>query len=113
MDLRPAKHDIKTWRNDTLAINFELSIDGTDLNLSGATIRMQVRPAAGSATTTLALTEGDGITVSGANHNVIQLKKLITIAQGEYVYDLESQFSNGDVKTYLKGNFVVQEDITK
>lgn len=113
MDLRPAKHDIKMWRNDTLAINFELSIDDVPINLGGATVRMHVRPSYGSNTLTLAFTEGNGITVTGASNSVIEVKKLITIAAGNYVYDLESQFSNGDVKTYIKGNFIVQEDITK
>lgn len=113
MDLRPAKHDIKTWRNDTLAINFELSIDGAPIDLSGATIRMQVRPDYGSNTLTLAFTEGSGITVSGANNNMIEVKKLINIASGNYVYDLEAQFANTDVKTYVKGNFTVSEDSTK
>lgn len=113
MDLRPAKHDIKVWRNDTLAINFELSIDGAPIDLSGATIRMQVRPEVGSNTVTLALTEGDGITVTGSSHNMVEVKKLITTAAGSYVYDLESQFSNGDVKTYVKGNFVISQDITQ
>lgn len=113
MDLRPAKHDLKVWRNDTLAINYELSIDGQPIDLSGATIRMQVRPDYGSNTLSLAFTEGNGITVTGTDHNVIEVKKLINIASGSYVYDLESQFSNGDVKTYVKGAFIVSEDATK
>lgn len=113
MDLRPAKHDIKVWRNDTLSINFELSIDGVPINLGGATVRMQIRPNYGSNTLTLAFTEGDGITVSGTTNNIIQIKKIISIASGNYVYDLESQFSNGDVKTYIRGNFIVSEDATK
>lgn len=113
MDLRPAKHDIKTWRNDTLAINYELSIDGQPIDLSGATVRMQVRPDYGSNTLSLAFTEGDGITVTGTSHNMIEIKKLVTIASGQYVYDLEVQYSNGDVKTYVKGNFIIQEDSTK
>lgn len=113
MDLRPASVPIKVWRNDTLALNFELSADENPIDLSGAAIRMHIRPEYGSATLTLSLTETDGLTVSGANHNVIELRKNITIASGQYVYDLEAVFTDGTTKTYVKGDLIVSEDSTK
>lgn len=113
MDLRPSNVPIKVWRNDTLALNFELSADGVPIDLSNANVRLQIRPDYGSNTLTLALTEADGLTVSGTNHNVIELRKNITIASGQYVYDLEAVFTDGTTKTYVKGDLIVSEDSTK
>lgn len=113
MDLRPANFPIKLWRGDTLALNFELKIDNVPIDLNTATIRMQIRPDYGSNTLTLGLTEVDGLTVSGTDHNVIELRKLINIAAGNYVYDIEAAFADGTVKTYVKGDFIVSEDSTK
>lgn len=113
MDLRPANLPLKVWRNDTLALNFELKVEDEPIDLSSATIRMQIRPDYGSNTLTLSLTEGNGITVTGTSNNMVALNKVITIASGEYVYDLEAAFANGDVKTYVKGEFIVSEDSTK
>lgn len=113
MDLRPSLHTIRVWRNDTLGINFTLDISGVPINLGSSTVRMQIRPDYGSNTLSLSLTEGNGITVTGTNNDTIEVKKLITLAAGSYVYDLEVQSSDGTVKTYVNGDFIVSEDATK
>lgn len=87
-DFRPADYPIKVWRNDTLPIVFEIKIGDTPVDLSGADVRLQVRPSAGSATILINLSEGAGITVGGANNNQISIRSVITIAAGEYVYDM-------------------------
>lgn len=113
MDLRPVKFDIKCWKNDTLSLSYEMKVNDVPLDLSGATVRLQVRPTAGSNTLTLSITNGNGINITGTDHNIIAISKLITIASGDYVYDLEVAFANGEVKTYVHGSFKVSEDVTK
>lgn len=113
MDLRPTLYTIRVWRNDTLAINFTLDLDGSPIDLSGCTVRMQIRPDYGSNTLSLSLTEGDGITVTGTDHNNIEVIKKITLTAGTYVYDLEVESSDGSVKTYVRGDFIISEDATK
>lgn len=110
MDLRPQYHRIAILRNDTLPISFRITHNQEAVDLSAATVRMQVRQSATSSTVLIALTEGDGITVTG---NTISVNKKITIAAGNYVYDLEIEYGSGDVRTYIFGDFVVTEDITK
>lgn len=107
------KFDIKCYKNDTLSLNFEMKVNDVPLDLTGSTIRLQVRPSAGSNTLTLSLTAGNGINITGTDSNIVTINKLITIAAGDYVYDLEIQFANGEVKTYVQGAFKVTEDITK
>jgi hypothetical protein len=61
----------------------------------------------------LTLTNGSGITIGGASNNQITISKLINIDKGNYVYDMNVAFSGGVVKTYLTGDFIVYDDVTK
>lgn len=110
MDLRPQYHRIAILKNDTLPISFAITHNQEPVDLSTADVKMQVRQSATSATVLLAFTEADGITVT---NNIIKLNKKVTISAGNYVYDLEITYTNGEVRTYLYGDFIVTEDITK
>jgi hypothetical protein len=113
-DLRPAQYNIKIWRNDTWSQVFAILADTTPVNLSGSTILLQVRPAPTSTSVVLTLsTANSTISIGGANTNQITLNKIVDVAAGTYVYDMNVTFPSGEVKTYIYGNFIVQEDITK
>jgi hypothetical protein len=113
-DLRPAQYNVKIWRNDTWAQTFALLADTTPIDLSGSTILIQVRPTPSSASVELTLsTATNTITIGGANRNQITLNKKVEVAAGSYVYDMNVTFPSGEVKTYLWGNFIVSEDISK
>ena len=113
-DLRPAQYNVKIWRNDTWSQVFAILADTTPVDLSGSTILIQVRPSANSTTIALALTTADSsITIGGVNRNQITLNKKADVAAGSYVYDMNITFPTGEVKTYIWGNFIVQEDISK
>jgi hypothetical protein len=113
-DLRPAQYNVKIWRNDSWAQTFALLADTTPIDLSGSTILIQVRPAPASATIALTLSTADSsISIGGANRNQITLNKKVDVTAGSYVYDMNVTFPSGEVKTYIWGNFIVQEDISK
>lgn len=113
-DLRPAQYNIKIWRNDTWSQVFAILADTTPVNLSGSTILVQVRPTPSSTSVLLTLsTANSTISIGGANTNQITLNKIVDVAAGSYVYDMNVTFPSGEVKTYIWGNFIVQEDITK
>jgi hypothetical protein len=38
---------------------------------------------------------------------------LVDIAKGNYVWDMQVTFSDTTVKTYLEGDFIVYDDVTK
>jgi len=111
-DFRPGKLDIQIWRNDTWQQVFTLLADTTPINLSGATVYIQVRKGCGG-TLALTLTNGSGVTIGGANNNQITVNKLVNIDKGNYVYDLQVTFTSTVVKTYLEGDFIVYDDVTK
>lgn len=113
-DLRPAQYNIKIWRNDTWAQTFALLADTTPIDLSGSTILIQIRPTPASESVVLTLsTATNTITIGGANRNQITLNKKVEVTAGSYVYDMNVTFPSGEVKTYLWGNFIVSEDISK
>jgi len=110
----PGTYDIKAYRNDTLTKTFTV-VDsaGSPVSFATADIKMQVRPKP-DGDIMMTLSEGDGLTVSGAGNNVITISRVIDIQGcGFYYYDIQATFSTGVVSTYVKGSFIVQKDITK
>ncbi len=113
-DFRPAQYNIQIWRNDSWMQTFAITADNVAVNLTGSTIEIQVRKTANASVADLTLkTGGNGITISGASNNQIVLNKVVNIAAGNYLYDMNVTFPSGLVKTYVWGTFLVQEDITK
>jgi hypothetical protein len=113
-DLRPAQYNIKIWRNDSWMQTFALLADTTPIDLTGCTIVVQVRTEASAPTAALTLSTTDStISIGGVDNNQITLNKIVDIAAGSYVYDMNVHYPSGEVKTYLWGTFFVQEDITK
>jgi hypothetical protein len=112
-DFRPAQYNIQLWRNDSWVQTFSITANNVAVNLTGCTIVIQVRKTAFATTADLTLSNGDGVTISGASFNQIVLNKVVNIAAGNYLYDINVTFPSGVVKTYVWGTFLVQEDITK
>jgi hypothetical protein len=113
-DFRPANYNIQIWRNDTWSQVLTLTANLVPISLVGADVKIQIRKKPNSETAELTLTETNGaITVGGVNNNQITINYDITIAAGTYVYDMLVLFPNGNEKTYIWGNFIVYEDITK
>jgi hypothetical protein len=114
-DFKPANYNIQIWRNDTWSQVFLLTANTVPISLVGAEVEIQVRKRPNSETAELTLTElaGGGIVVGGVNNNQITINKQVDIAAGSYVYDMAILFPNGNEKTYIWGNFIVYEDITK
>lgn len=111
--MTPGIYTIRAYRNDTLQLTFTIT-DGSNLPISLATadMKMEVRTKP-DGDVKLTLTEGNGLTVSGASNNVVTVSKVVNIQDGcTYFYDLQATFASGVVTTYVKGPFVVMEDIT-
>jgi hypothetical protein len=112
-DLRPAQYNVQLWRNDTWAQTFAITANDVAVDLSGSTILIQVRTKPTSTDVVLSLVTGTSITIGGVGKNEITLNKIVNIAAGSYVYDMNVTFPSGLVKTYIWGTFLVQEDITR
>lgn len=81
------------------------------MNLTGATILLQIKKAATDSTAIHTLTQASGIVVTG-NYLLIQ-PFIVTFPAGNYVYDLQITFTGGVIQTYLQGTFVVKQDVSR
>ena len=121
------KLNITARKGDTfrLSVTFKDS-GGTAIGITdNYTFKMQVRSSAFDDTASGALIEisttqasaiSDGFDTSGGSGNVVinmSSNTMNAIDGGRYVYDLQATNTNDQsVQTWLKGNFVVNEDVT-
>lgn len=91
--------------------------DGANVSLVGFTARMQIRPTAASATTTLSLTTENGRIALGGSAGTITLNISSTdsaaLTAGRYVYDLELVSAGGIVTRLLQGVVTVSANVTR
>lgn len=91
--------------------------DGTLIDLSGYSARMQVRKTGESASPLISLTTENGrISIDGSAGTVTLLLTAIeteTLLADAYIYDLELVSPVGDVQRLLEGRFVVSRNVTR
>ena len=101
---------------------FSLSItwtnpDGTPINITGASAKMQVRATKTSSNVILEASTTNGrITLGGSAGTVIfNIPASVTslLSVGQYVYDLNITDSSGNITRLLEGAFFVDGEVTK
>jgi hypothetical protein len=97
------------------AVNFALLVNTVDLNLTGCTLRMQLRKEYGGIVyLSLTSVASAGITITTAASGLFRInKQIINIDAANYIYDIELIKADGTVKTYISGNFYVTNDVTR
>jgi hypothetical protein len=101
---KPTKVNFNITQGDTFYRTFTFyAQDGeTPIDLSSATVEIVIEGQDD-------ITEGDGLTVGGADSNVVTLSKVITW-EGKHNYELKVT-NAGIVKTHLKGYINSIEEI--
>ena len=98
----------------TFNLDFTIQTGNTLWDLTGYSATMTIRPFVGANTTTLVLTNGNGITLGGAAGTVdITISAAVTedFAPSRYAYDFV--LDSGTVITrLLEGKFVVTAGVT-
>ena len=104
-------------KGDTFSeVAFEVKKNGTAINLTGATIRMQLRKLYSDTTAALSLTSvsSAGITITNAASGLFKINtQIIDIEVYNYIYDIQFTLSSGEVRTYVKGFFNVTPEVTR
>jgi hypothetical protein len=109
----PATYNFPThYRGDGLN-SFTLTLkysDQSSVDLTGASVLMQLRDLGGRLSYTFS-TETN-LTLPGTG--VIQFETIEewTLRTGKYKYDLQVTDSTGFVRTYLRGEWLINQDIT-
>lgn len=107
-------------RGDTVEkISFTVSVNGSPLNLTGATIEMYLRKDAnrtlsdGLLLTTFTTVDSGGLTVASAVDGEFDFdKQIVDVIPGTHNYDIEITLSDLSVYTYISGEWTITQDIT-
>lgn len=102
-------------KSDTFeAVNFEINVDTIPVDLTDTTIRMQLRKEYGGVVgLSLTSVANAGITITDAVNGLFKInQQIINIPAFNYIYDIEFDF-DGIVKTYISGNFLILNDVTR
>ena len=108
------EYDIEVYNNDTYnGCLVEVIVNTVPLNLTGASIKMQVRKIRENAPV-IEIDTDAGITITDAANGKFQIDEQVFTVEtpGTFLYDIEITLLDGTVKTYVKGNFVITGDIT-
>lgn len=99
-------------QNDLFAFSLTLrDSDGDPIDLTGASVRMQVRADFGDPVVALEFEIGDGITVPTPADGRADFSKIAALAPRGYVYDVEFNFGAGP-RTMLRGQIRVLPEVT-
>jgi len=109
----PNQYNGDTFEQITFNFYNTSSDAGNEIDLNGATPKMDIRRGNSRGKVVKQLTIGDGL--EWVNQSLGQFRTqafLIDWGGGDYVYDLQITYSSTSVTTYIKGSFKVTEDIT-
>jgi hypothetical protein len=108
--------DFTHIKGDTFElVNFQMLVNSVALNLTGCTLRMQLRKEYGGIVyLSLTSVASAGITITTAASGLFKInKQIINIDANNYIYDIELIKADGSVKTYISGNFSITNDVTR
>jgi hypothetical protein len=111
----PGVANLGTWvRGDTirakrLTITQTLDSVTTPVDFTGVGITLTLQNHNNKVQKTI----GAGVTLTDAVNGIFHIDKFALEKKGEWVYDLQIVFPNGDVKTYLVGAVTIVNDVTK
>jgi hypothetical protein len=111
------KLDITCRRNDTFSLELSFKDDtGADIDLSlYSDFKMEVRRhdrKTGTPTLRLTKLTGEINGLSNGQMTVVAVASTMNISGGDYVYDLQATTVGGEVYTWLRGFFKINEDVT-
>jgi hypothetical protein len=112
-DFRPGNFDIQIKKGDTWQEVFALTLNAAPINLTGSTITITIKNNTCDNNTVLTFSNGSGITIGGVSSNNIIIKKDITLDAKDYVWELKILATDNTTRTYLWGNFIVDDNFSE
>jgi hypothetical protein len=108
--------DFTHIKGDTFeAVNFQMLINTVALNLTGCTLKMQLRKEYGGIVyLSLTSVASAGITITTPANGLFKInRQIINLDSANYIYDIELIKADGTIKTYINGNFSITNDVTR
>ena len=108
--------DLSIEQGATYNLVLTWQVNGTAVNLTNYTARLQARVDVEDTETVLSMTTVAGITLGGVA-GTITLDQTATqtalLAAGTYIYDLEMVAGSGTVTRLVQGELVVSAEVTR
>lgn len=106
-------YNFKTYRGDTFdGVEFQINVNGSPLNLTGATLLMVIKTTANAPTVSATLTETTGLTITNALQGKFVIdEQILPLSAGQYIYDIQITIGT-KVKSYIKGSILVEQDVS-
>ena len=103
------------YRGDTFeGIQFTINKNGSPLDLTGASICIQVKINKTDETFVIEWTESDGITITDAVNGVFQIDEtIIDVPAAQYQQDVQITLASGEVLTPTFGTWLIVQDVTR
>lgn len=99
-----------TWRGLTLT----LSVNGAPLNLTGASVKMQMRKAPSDSTAAYTWSTTDGsIVITNPTAGALTINKRNISGTNSLHFDVQVTAQNGDVRTMVRGTLPLVQDVTR
>ncbi len=100
-------------KGDTFSgTSFHIDVNGSDLNLSGATIEAEFKRSLTEDRQTLSTTNG-AITITDATGGDFEIdEQIINWEPDTYTYDIEIILSGGETRTWIQGSWTILRDTT-
>jgi len=112
--MESTEYPLTIEQGSTFQMQFRWKVDGTVMNLTGATARMQLRRAPRSAVI-FELTNTNSRILLGGTQGTVSLEltpeETASIPAGNFVYDIEIVFGSV-VRKLLRGTAVVVSEVT-
>lgn len=99
--------------NDTFnGIEFEVLLNAVAVDLTGATVKMQLKDASGKPVSEFSTTNSKLEITDAVAGKFAFKKQIIAVSPMRYKYDIQITFLNGDRKTWIKGEWTISKDVT-
>lgn len=99
-----------TWAGSVVTVN----VNAAALDLTGASVVMEIRSAVSNQIALTLSTTGGEITLTDAANGEFTIgSQTITLPEGEYRYATTITLSGGDIKRYIKGDFIVRREFVE
>jgi hypothetical protein len=95
-------------------IEYDVTVNGTTIDLTSATIKMDLRTSPTGALVLSLDSDGNGLTIltppTDGKFTIDQ--QIVDVPARTYSYDIEIDFHDGRVKTYISGTWPITQDVT-
>jgi hypothetical protein len=112
-NFKPAQHDIELVKGNSWQETYQFTLNNVAINLSTATVLVSIYQGCSTSASLWTATNGNGIGISGAGNNIVTINKVVNLDSGNYIWDMKITFTDGTVRTYVWGDFIIYLNINQ